>query len=57
MGDLEVDVALAFLGILVLGVFGKVAVGAGDSDLLGKLDAEFVRELVDFILELFLNLG
>src|SRR6266851_5145870 len=31
MADLEVDVALAFLGVLVLGVFGEVAVGAGDS--------------------------
>ncbi len=57
MGDLEVDVALAFLGVFVLGVFGEVAVGAGDGDLLGKLDAELVGELVDFVLELFLNLG
>src|ERR1700694_1361828 len=57
MGDLEVDVALAFLGVLVLGVFREVAVGTGDSDLLGKLDAELVRELIDFVLELFLNLG
>src|SRR6267378_2905535 len=37
MADLEVDVALAFLGVLVLGVFGEVAMSAGDSDLLGKL--------------------
>src|ERR1700682_2241006 len=57
MADLEVDVALAFLGVLVFGVFGEVAVSAGDSDLLGKLDAELMGELVDFVLELFLNLG
>src|ERR1700687_1270928 len=57
MANLEVDVALAFLGVLVLGVFGEVAVSAGNSDLLGKLDAELVGELVDFVLELFLDLG
>jgi len=57
MADLEVDVALAFLGVLVLGVFREVTVSAGDSDLLGKLDAELVGELVDFVLELFLDLG
>jgi len=39
MGDLEVDEALALLGEFVLGVFGEVAVGACDSDFLGKLDA------------------
>ncbi len=57
MGDLEVDVALALLGELVLGVFGEVTVGASDGDLLRELDAELVRELIDFVLELFLNLG
>ncbi len=57
MGNLEINVALAFLGVFVLGVFGEVAVGSGDSDLLGKLDAELMRELVDFVLEFFLNLG
>jgi hypothetical protein len=57
MADLEIDVALAFLGVLVLGVFREVAVGAGDSDLFGKLDVELVRELVDFFLELFFNFG
>ena len=57
MGDLEVDVALALLGVLVLGVLGEVAVGAGHSDFLGKLDAELVRELINFVLKLFLNLG
>src|SRR5260370_18718573 len=57
MGNLEVDVALALLGELVLGVFGEVSVGAGNGDLLGELDAELVRELIDFVLELFLNFG
>ena len=57
MSDLEVDEALALLGELVLGVFGEVAVGARDGDFLGKLDAKLVRELVDFVLELFLDLG
>ncbi len=57
MGDLQIDVALSLLGVLVLGVFREVAVGAGDSDFLGELDVQFVRELLDFILELFLDLG
>src|ERR1700674_1124614 len=39
LGDAGVDIALALLGELVLGVFGEVAVGAGDGNLLGKLDA------------------
>ncbi len=56
MADLQVHVALALLGVLVLGIFGEVAVSAGDCDLLGELDAELVRELIDFVLELFLNL-
>src|SRR6267154_971021 len=57
MGDLEVDVALAFLGELVLGVFREVAMRASNGNLFGKFDAELVRKLVDFVLELFLNLG
>ena len=57
MGDLEIDVALAFLGEFVLGVFGEVAVRASDGNFLGKLDAELVGELIDFVLELFLDLG
>jgi len=56
VGDLEVDVALALFGEFVLGVFGEVAVGAGDGNLLGKFDAELVRELVDLVLQLFLDL-
>jgi len=57
MGDLEIDVALALFGVLVLGIFGEVAVGAGDGDFLGELDVELVGELVDFVLQLFLDFG
>jgi len=32
-------------------------VSAGDGDFLGKLDVQLVRELFDFILQLFLNLS
>jgi len=32
-------------------------VRASDGNLFGKFDTELVRELVDFVLELFLNLG
>src|SRR5580704_954609 len=57
LADFGVDVALALLGVFVLGVFGKVAVRAGDGDFLGKFDVEFVLQGVDFLLELLFNFG
>ena len=43
MADAGVDEALAFLGIFVLGVFGEVAVGAGDCNFLGQVDVSSSR--------------
>lgn len=57
LADAGVDVALAFFGVLVLGVFREVAVGPGDGDFFGKIDVQFVRELFNFVLQFFLNLG
>src|SRR6267378_1442144 len=52
-----IDVALALLGVLVLGVFGEVPVGASYSNLPGKVDVEFVLQRVNFLLELLFNFG
>ena len=49
------NVGLALLGVFVLGVFGKVAVGARDFDFFRKLVVELVLEDGDFVLELLLN--
>lgn len=56
LADARVDKALALLGVFVLGIFGKVAVGAGDRDFFGKFDVELVLELVDFFLKLLFDL-
>src|SRR5262249_4997693 len=53
--DFGVYVGLPLFCGLVLGVFGKVAVGAGDSNLLGKLDVQLVREHVNFLLQLLFD--
>ena len=55
LADFGVDVTLSFLGVLVLGVFGKVAMCACDSDFLGELDVELVLEVVDFLLDLMFD--
>src|SRR6266849_3148066 len=57
LADFGVDVALALLGVLVLGVFGEVAVRAGNGDFLGEVDVEFVLQGVNFQLELLFNFG
>ena len=57
LGDTGVNVTLALLGVLVLGVFGEVAVGARDGDFLGELNIELVGELIDFVEYLLLDLG
>ena len=56
VADSRVDEALAFLGEFVLGVFGKIAVGAGDGNFLGKLDVELMLQVVNFLLDLLLDL-
>src|SRR6266481_3076985 len=57
VADFGIDVALALLGVLVLGVFGEVSVGASYSNLLGKVDVEFVLQRVNFLLELLFDFG
>src|SRR5580700_2165954 len=57
LADFGVDVALALLGVLVLGVLGKVAVRACNGDFLGELDVEFVLQGVNFLLELLFTFG
>src|SRR5579859_427257 len=57
LADFGVDVALALLGVFVLGVFGEVAVRTGDSNLLGEFDVEFVLQGINFLLELLFNFG
>jgi len=57
VADFCVDVALTLLGVLVFGVFGEVAVGASDSDLLREVNVQFVLEGVNFRLELLFNLS
>jgi hypothetical protein len=56
LADFGVDVTLALLGVLVFGVFGEVAVRARDGNFLGKLDAEFVLEEIDLLLEFLFDL-
>src|ERR1700730_432775 len=55
LADAGVDEALALFGKLVLGVFGEVAVGPGDSNLFGQLDTELVLERADLVQELLLD--
>ena len=56
LGDARVHIALALLSEFVLGVFGEIAVGASDGDLLRKLDAELVLQRGDLVLKLLLDL-
>src|SRR6266478_1097721 len=57
LADLGIDVALALLGVFVLGVFGEVSVRAGNGNFLGEFDVEFVLQGVNFLLELLFNFG
>jgi len=56
LANFGVDVALAFFGVLVLGVFREVAMGASYRNFLGKLDVKLVLERIDFLLKLSFNL-
>jgi hypothetical protein len=55
LADFGVDVALVFLGVLVLSVFREVAMRAGNGDFLGEFNVEFVLQVVNFLLELLFN--
>ena len=46
---------MTLLGVLILGVFGKIAVRASDFDFLGKLVVELMLKGGDFVLELLFN--
>lgn len=55
LADAGVHEALSLFGELVFGIFREIAVSASDGNFLGKLDVEFVFELVDFRLELLFD--
>src|SRR5579863_8015084 len=57
VADFGVYVALALFGVLVLGVFGEVAVRAGNGNFLGEVDVEFMLQGINFLLELLFNIG
>src|SRR5215467_2481100 len=56
LADARVDETLAFFGVFVLGILGKVAMRPRHCNFLGQLDAQLVFELVDLFLQLLLHL-
>ena len=55
LGEPRSHVTLALLGVLVLRVFGKIAMGARNFDFFRQFVVELVLQGGDFVLELFLN--
>src|SRR5579871_118503 len=55
LADASVYESLSLLGVLILGVFGKVAVGTRDGDFLWKFDIQLVVELVNFFMQLLFD--
>jgi len=49
------NIRLTLLGVFILGILGKIAMGAGDLDFLRKLVVQLVLEEGDFVLELLFD--
>src|SRR5450432_4104373 len=57
LADAGVYKSLALFGVFIFGVFGKIAVGASDGNLFGKIDVQLMRELIDFFQQFLFNFG